>query len=615
LTLINAFMTDLIGYRQSWTVFYFRIVILGAWRSDSAVLHPVRNLRTAFLLGGAIALTGCWSTIGPKSVVAERPDYNSVIEDTAMQQTFVNLIRARERKPTLFLDVSEVDVSLEFQGTATGSLGLPRSRAGAAGSDLATTTATTGTTNTNTVTNTATNSTPFFNGHDFTVGGSMLMQESPTIRYVPLQGQNLVEQTTTPITVDAISDLIDSGWPPVVLLSMVTTKLTPIDQDYYPALGAIAYLTDKNALEILAEPANRGGEQPSGGQGQDVKHAEGNVDQKDVNISVTVSGSGQAASPAAKADDSLVLYCIPNRIAQAAMPPVPAGAVKPGVKRDQLDPTDKNIEVVWNRLRAIYGLEAVDFTKPNLLSPDDFRIVIRSQYPQSKSGAGRPWYATFPALRTRSALGVLRDVTHPEEDWDLAVFVDADLYEKGGVVDGKKVDPLRPMVKYFSSQIRQGQPRNFYVFDSSPYTGQDPEDIANQDYRKSDAPDETNVWKFNERIQCNEPKDDIVREALPDPVPQQYSVHDKGVQEFDEDLGYPDRSDFKRHFMIVLCQPARETPFKDAYVSAVVGNTRYSIDAADYVTQNNFALVNQLVTIQAVAQNQTLTPTIGVGAH
>src|SRR5208283_4245852 len=106
--------------------------------------------------------------------------------------------------------------------------------------------------------------------------------------------------------------------------------------------------------------------------------------------------------------------------------------------------------------------------------------------PKAGPGAdGPPWFSAFPALRTRSALGVLRDVTHAEEDYDLAVFVDADLYEHGGTVGGTKVYPLRPMVRYFSDQIRHGTPRRFYAFDSSPYTGQESEEAVNAGFRAS----------------------------------------------------------------------------------------------------------------------------------
>jgi hypothetical protein len=566
-------------------------------------LRLFRTPNTVALLSATIALTGCWSAIGPREVVKERPDYNSVIQNTAMQQTFVNLIRARERQPTLFLDVSEVDVSLEFQGTANTSVSIPRGRGGSSGSDVTTTSAVTGTTNTNTATNTITNALPLFTGHDATIGGALLYQESPTIRYVPLQGQNLVAQISNPISVDAIAALADSGWPPISLLSMVTTKLTPIDRDFYSAVGAIAYLSDNNALVMLAEPSDP-----------------------------AEAAARQGTAAAAKANDSLVLYCVPSQVAQADWPPPPEPVAKPLVKRNEpdaakLDAETENIEAVWNRLREIYGLPGVKFGDKTH-SSDDFRIVIRSQYAAPKADSkpsAAPWFSAFPALRTRSALGVLRDVTHPEEDWDLAVFVDADTYEHGRAADGTGAGaaaPLKPMVRYFSHLISHGTARNFYVFDSSPYTGQQSETALNQLFRSTHNPADSDIWRFGERASGDpgrnrpaEPKDDIVREDVPDPIPPDFTPGHPGVQDYDQTYGYADRSDIERHFMIILCQPASETPYPNAFVSAVVGKTRYSIDADDYVTQNNFALLNQLVTIQAVAQNQTLTPTIGVGSH
>jgi hypothetical protein len=79
-------------------------------------------------------------------------------------------------------------------------------------------------------------------------------------------------------------------------------------------------------------------------------------------------------------------------------------------------------------------------------------------------------------------------------------------------------------------------------------------------------------------------------------------------------MHYPERGDRQRHFMIIVYKDSKDSPPADAYVTAKFKDLVYYIDGADIVSQRNFALVSHLLTIQAIAQSPTLTPTIGVGA-
>jgi hypothetical protein len=563
------------------------------------------------LLVAATVLNGCASRIGPHSISTERPNYNDVIQDTAKQQTFINLLRVHERQPTLFLDVSEVDVGLELQATGGASVSIPRGRAGTASSG-----------------GTAATSVPFFNGHDATISGSIVSEESPTIRYVPLQGQNLVAQISAPISEDSIAALLDSGWPASALFSMTAARLTPIARDYYPALAALSYLYENNALVIVAESG--GGSAPSGG-GKDSYPF----------LSITIPESNAAGTP--KANDALAIYCIPDEL----------GAM-PAQRQDSLKPNDitTTCRALWNRLREIYGLPTITW-KDNLASPNDknskpystgqFRILLRTHSdlntpadPSSldASATARAWLSALPALRTRSALGVLRDVTQPDQlDYDLAVFVDANLYENGGTSakDGKtRVLPLKWMVQHFKEEIGRGAPRDFYVFNSSPYNDEavdqdinakDKEDVLSAAANTHGDPkillEDNTLWQFVKRSSEHEPADDVIPEPpktwIDDSAQKDfYNTHCQ--QDFDDNNYYPNRGDKERHYLIIVRQPATAAFPKNAYVSAVFGKYGYYIDGDDLVSQNNFSLISQLVTIQAVAQNQTLTPTIGVGA-
>ena len=73
------------------------------------------------LLGLLIAAQFGCNSIGPRALRQSRPDYNEVIEETNKNQNFLNLVRAREHEPTLFMDVSEVDVGLQFQAALNSS--------------------------------------------------------------------------------------------------------------------------------------------------------------------------------------------------------------------------------------------------------------------------------------------------------------------------------------------------------------------------------------------------------------------------------------------------------------------------------------------------------------
>ena len=54
-----------------------------------------------------------------------------------------------------------------------------------------------------------------------------MFQENPNITYTPLMGQSLVSQITTPITVDALANLINSDWPISSVLGLSADRLTP----------------------------------------------------------------------------------------------------------------------------------------------------------------------------------------------------------------------------------------------------------------------------------------------------------------------------------------------------------------------------------------------------
>jgi len=209
-----------------------------------------------------VTILGCDSlSPGPISIMAERPDYNNHIQQTSKNQTFENIVRVYEFDVPQFLDVTQVTAQMNMSGTLTGSASLPQMVAG--GGSVA---STVGGTSSGQVVNTKTLT--FFPGHDFTVGGTLVLSETPTITYQPLQGQALIQQIVTPLTVDNLVSLADSDWKPGGILTFAADRLAPNEADRAIALNAIIDLSGFNAIslggETLAKPAQTGS---SGGSG------------------------------------------------------------------------------------------------------------------------------------------------------------------------------------------------------------------------------------------------------------------------------------------------------------------------------------------------------------
>lgn len=501
------------------------------------------------LLGLLIAAQFGCNSIGPRALRQSRPDYNEVIEETNKNQNFLNLVRAREHEPTLFMDVSEVDVGLQFQAALNSSFNLPQMDPAA---------------------------------HDYVVGGSAQYQETPTIRYTPLLGQSLVAQLATPISVDSIAWLIDSSCPPSSVLNLSASRLAPSHADFYEALDAIVALYNLNALLIVP---------------------------------------GRADPTTSTSDDSLLLYCTVDEIRDMGT--------------HNVDPhlTDQ-AKALWHVLWRIYG----PFQPPGI-TETDYRIELRTApkaYPivtptfkttletddapttaptspsttqayartfkttneTDTAGVASQQFQLLPGdrpkqlvgvLRTRSAIGILRDVTQPDLDWDLAVFVTPDQFKQ-----------LRPMIKHFDDEVMfEGLTRDFYVFDSSPYTK-----IANETNDEVQA--DGGPWHIP---QNGEPTDDLLTNA----TDHQIKNRDASYQDFYEKHRYPERGDRMRHYLIVVQQDFSLPAPPNAYVTAVCNGQRFYIDGDDVVSQRNLSLISNLLVIQSTAQPAPLTPTISVG--
>src|SRR5215472_1233354 len=156
----------------------------------SSRLRILRGLlRTPLLLSlfGLLA-SSCTTGLGPYAVRADRPGYNQEIIGSSNAEMLLNLVRLRYDDTPLFLElgavVSQYNVNSSINGS--GQVGWP------------------------TYTGSA------------TLGGSVGYSESPTITYTPLAGVDFAERLLSPISLDAILLLVQTGWnvEHVLLLAM-----------------------------------------------------------------------------------------------------------------------------------------------------------------------------------------------------------------------------------------------------------------------------------------------------------------------------------------------------------------------------------------------------------
>lgn len=347
-------------------------------------MHTVK-LMIAGASSALFLLSGC-GVGGPLAVRQGRYNYNESIHDTSQEQLLLNIVRIHHQDSPFIMDVSEVDVQLQWQASITGgATGIGTASSGSASSGSGTTGASSG------------KSSPAGSGGvSGSLSGTLQYQESPTIRYMPLQGAPLIAQISSPITVDSLAQLINSDWAFLPILDMGTDRLANDFSLSYPALNAMSQLDYYGAIIVTAEKSAITSPLPQpivqGGAGQP-------------------SPSGNSQSPP---NDCLAVYFEPDN------PLVPNGK----------NPADLNVEIhaLWLRLCKIYA--------PSQQQPFDIsneKLPMRIEIRRASVDVGkRDVKATdapkkfAPPLQTRSALGVVRAGT--QERGEFIEFIDPAVY-------------------------------------------------------------------------------------------------------------------------------------------------------------------------------------------
>lgn len=331
-----------------------------------AMIAPV------LLVSGVLASGGC-DTVGPYSIKLGRNFYNDVIQQTSADQLLLNLARIHNHEMPLFMEVTEVDATVQVQANVNSATTGIGARPGPTGGTLA--------------------------GQVASVGGTAQYTEAPTIRYQPLQGAPLIAQLNSPISVDSLVYMFNSDWTLDTVLPLTVDRFTAGYSDYYVALNSIIELDRSNALIIEANQIDEsessrkkgGGKKAAGGGGK--------------------PGSGSNA---------LTLFFSPKGLANDSF------ECDTGIKY-----TSFNVERVavhhWLRLLRIYNgidvhsLHALVQTASSAQLTAIVRRLPNTIHIPATSLRNPTGDRTAPLLRTRSALGVMKSVA--EGEYSLAMFV------------------------------------------------------------------------------------------------------------------------------------------------------------------------------------------------
>ena len=135
----------------------------------------VNSIQTIFAVAMLCTTTGC-RTYGPASLKQTHPEYNHAISKSLDEQFLLNLVRLKYRDNPFFLEVSSVTTQQSVEQELNTIVTLVR------GPDTVT-----------------------------PMAGTIL-KETPTISYTPLQGDKFLKQILSPIPLEAVLILTQSGW-------------------------------------------------------------------------------------------------------------------------------------------------------------------------------------------------------------------------------------------------------------------------------------------------------------------------------------------------------------------------------------------------------------------
>ncbi len=129
-------------------------------------------------------LSGCQSSFGPQSIDNTRASYNQAIADTSNQQMLLNLVRLKYKDEMFFLKVGSVTSTFTY----SSNIGV------------------------GSTSNFGASSFSYLPKDSVSPSLGISYSDIPTISYQPLQGEDFFKSVLSPISLDRILVLIQSGW-------------------------------------------------------------------------------------------------------------------------------------------------------------------------------------------------------------------------------------------------------------------------------------------------------------------------------------------------------------------------------------------------------------------
>ncbi len=180
-------------------------------------------VRMLFCSAMVMVAGGC-TTLGARAMKGERLHLNAALKQTNDEQLLLNLVRLRYRDTPAFLEVSSIASQSRFEASLEAGAELERTEVD---TDL------------------------------FTFGGAATYSSQPTLTYTPLQGDAFIQRLLTPLTLEKLGLLYQSGWNMrrvflLAVLSMNGVKNAPRASGPTPG-RAPEYRDFLRAVELLVE--------------------------------------------------------------------------------------------------------------------------------------------------------------------------------------------------------------------------------------------------------------------------------------------------------------------------------------------------------------------------
>ncbi|EKD38785.1 MAG: hypothetical protein ACD_75C00608G0003 [uncultured bacterium] len=132
----------------------------------------------ACIIPPLLMMAGCGS-LGARAMKKERVNLNVALQQTGDEQLLLNLVRLRYRDTPAFLEVSSISTQSTFEASLEGGAELERNEVD---TDI------------------------------FSFIGTAGFSTQPTLTYTPLQGENFIQRLLTPLSLEKLMLLHQTGW-------------------------------------------------------------------------------------------------------------------------------------------------------------------------------------------------------------------------------------------------------------------------------------------------------------------------------------------------------------------------------------------------------------------